>query len=220
MYQEAAKLRPHKTCAMMVEIRGREIRTTAVDERVLATGATGIHLKANASVYINCENPTLPSDAAVIHVSYKELPRLVKPNDLIYLDDGKIILLVNECERDGLRCEVKGGGILGSYRNIKLPAGKHEHMPILTQRDQDDIMTLITKQKCDYIAIPYAVRKRDITTVRDTIGYSGAHLQLLAKIDTIESIHNFEELIKSADGVIINRVELSLEMHAEKLVLA
>ena len=45
-------------------------------------------------------------------------------------------------------------------------------------------------------------------------------MQLLAKIDTIESIHNFEELIKAADGVIINRIELSQEMHAEKLIIA
>lgn len=81
-------------------------------------------------------------------------------------------------------------------------------------------MTLIPKQKCDYIAIPYAVRKRDITTVRDVISSGGSHIQILAKVDTVESIHNFEELIKAADGVIINRVELGLEMHAEKLMLA
>lgn len=116
----------------MLEVRGREIRTSMVDERVLKSGAIGIHLKTNSSVYLNCDNPNLPSDAAVIHCSYRELPRLVKPNDIIYLDDGKIILLVNECERDGIKCEVKAGGILGDKRNIKLPSGKHEHMPILT----------------------------------------------------------------------------------------
>lgn len=81
-------------------------------------------------------------------------------------------------------------------------------------------MSLIPKQKCDYIAIPYAVRKRDITFVRDTLGFAGSHIQLLAKIDTVESIHNFEELIKTADGVIINRVELGLEVNAEKMIIA
>ena len=64
------------------------------------------------------------------------------------------------------------------------------------------------------------MRKRDITTIREILGVRGAQVQLIAKIDTIESIHNFEELIKSADGVIINRVELSQEMHAEKLIIA
>ena len=82
-------------------------------------------------------------------------------------------------------------------------------------------MTLIpNKQKVDYIALPYAIRKRDIAQVRDALGSGAMHIQLLAKIDTVESIHNFEELIKSADGIIINRVELGLEMHAEKLMIA
>jgi pyruvate kinase len=70
------------------------------------------------------------------------------------------------------------------------------------------------------VAIPYAVRKRDISTVKDALGSAGANIHLIAKIDTVESIHSFEELIKAADGVIINRVELGLEMHPEKLVLA
>ena len=69
------------------------------------------------------------------------------------------------------------------------------------------------------MAVPYAVRKRDITAVRDILGASSS-VQVLAKIDTVESIHNFEELVKAADGIIINRVELQQEMHAEKLMLA
>ena len=56
--------------------------------------------------------------------------------------------------------------------------------------------------------------------MRDVLGPKGAHIQVLAKIDTVESIHNFEELIKFADGVIINRVELGMELQAEKLMLA
>jgi pyruvate kinase len=52
------------------------------------------------------------------------------------------------------------------------------------------------------------------------LGSHGSNIHLLAKIDTVESIHSFEELIKTADGIIINRVELSLEMHPEKLILA
>lgn len=60
--------------------------------------ATGITLRAGASVQLACENPNLPSTPQILYCSYKELPRLVKPNDIIYVDDGKIILLVNECE--------------------------------------------------------------------------------------------------------------------------
>lgn len=52
------------------------------------------------------------------------------------------------------------------------------------------------------------------------MGPAGAHIQILAKIDTVDSLHNFEELVKIADGIIINRVEIGLELPAEKLMLA
>ena len=69
----------------------------------------------------------------------------MKPNDLIYVDDGKLILLVVECEMTSVKCEVKQGGILGSYKSLKLPSGKQEHIPVITQKDQEDIMSLIPK---------------------------------------------------------------------------
>lgn len=215
-------MRPHKACALLIEVRGREIRTSTVDEKVFTSGAPGIRLIPNAKVFLAVDTPEMPSDGTRINiVNCRDMPRLVKPNDLLYLDDGKIILLVNECDINGVRCEVKTGGFLGSFKGVKLPTGKQEHLPVITPQDLDDIATLIpNKARIDYIALPYAVRKRDIANVRDSMGPTGAHIQILSKIDTVESIHNFEELIKSADGIIINRVELGLEMHAEKLMLA
>lgn len=56
--------------------------------------------------------------------------------------------------------------------------------------------------------------------MKDALGAHSNSINILAKIDTVESIHSFEELIKTADGIIINRVELSQEMHPEKLILA
>ena len=82
----------------MIEIRGREIRTSMIDDRIIQSGQLGINLKVGHTVQLICDNAILPSDSKRIYCSYKELPRLVKPNDIIYLDDGKIILLVNDCE--------------------------------------------------------------------------------------------------------------------------
>ena len=205
----------------MVEVRGREIRTSQVDSRLLkgkGSDPNGVFIKVGTKVYLACDTPSIESDQEKFNVSYRDLPRLVKPNDIIYVDDGKIVLLVTECDRDGVSCEVKGEGVLGHRKNLKLPAGKHEHQPIMTPEEVEEISGLLKRHKIDYISIPYAVRKRDITTVRELIGHNDT--QLLAKIDTVESIHNFEELIKAADGIIINRVELGLEIHAEKLMLA
>lgn len=105
----------------------------------------------------------MPSDAIAIVCNSREVPRLVKPNDLIYVDDGKIVLLVLECEQGRVKCEVKQAGVLGSYKSLKLPSGKQEHLPILTHHDSVDLTKVLPMNKCDYIAVPYAIRKRDIT---------------------------------------------------------
>lgn len=68
--------------------------------------------------------------------------------------------------------------------------------------------------------MPHTIKKKDIQNVRDAIGPRGAHIKVMAKIDTVESLHNFEELVKAADGIIINRHELSSELPAEKLMIA
>lgn len=69
-------------------------------------------------------------------MNYREIARMVKPNDLIYIDDGKIVLLVVDCTMEGVLCEVKGASVpLGGNKNVKLPSGKHEHMPVITHSD-------------------------------------------------------------------------------------
>ena len=219
-YADAQKLRPHKPCAKMIEIRGREIRTSEVDDEI-GKAAGGIMLKMGQTVELRVDSPTCYTTDLKVHVNFRELPRLVKPNDLLYIDDGKLVLLVIDCSTEAVICEVKQGGLLGSNKSIKLPAGKHEHMPVMQIQDQEDLLSMVQSGELHYVAIPYTVRKRDLTQVKETLGTAyGAHVQLLAKIDTVESIHNFEELIKTADGIVINRVDLGLEMAAEKLMLA
>lgn len=203
----------------MIEVRGREIRTSEIDTETHKSGE--VFMKAGSTVEIRSDAPTCCSTEYKLNVNYRDFPRLVKPNDMLYVDDGKIALLVVEVTMEAVVCEVKQGGVLGSYKTVKLPSGKHEQMPILTIQDQEELMAMVQSSELHYVAIPYAVRKRDITSVKEALGTAyGAHVQLIAKIDTVESIHNFEELIKTADGIIINRVELSMEMQPEKIVLA
>lgn len=64
------------------------------------------------------------------------------------------------------------------------------------------------------------MRKNDIQHIRDVLGPAGAHIHILAKINTVEALRNFEELVQSSDGIVLNRAELSLELPAEKLMLA
>ena len=78
----------------MIEVRGREIRTSQVDQKILMSGQTGISLRVNQMINLGCDNPMATSDGITVNLNCREVPRLVKPNDVLYLDDGKIILLV------------------------------------------------------------------------------------------------------------------------------
>ena len=80
------------------------------------------------------------------------------------------------CLQNGVHVEVKGGGILGNRVNIKLPSGKHDHLPILNALDEVDVINYALKNSFDFIALPYAVRKRDIQQVKDLLGPAGAHI--------------------------------------------
>ena len=115
----------------MIELRGREIRTSEIDKEVGET----LNLKSGQTVELRVDSPTCYTTDQRIHVNYRELPRLVKPNDLLYVDDGKIVLLVIDCSMEAVVCEVKQSGILGSHKSIKLPAGKQENMPVMTLTD-------------------------------------------------------------------------------------
>lgn len=97
-------------------------------------------------ITLGCSDSGDYSDGVRINLTSREVPRLVKPNDIIYMDDGKIILLVLDCDITGVRCEVKAGGILGSNKVVKLPTGKQELLPILTDKDFEDIITLLPMQ--------------------------------------------------------------------------
>ena len=62
------------------------------------SGQPGINLRVNQMINLGCKNPMAPSDGTIVSLNSREVPRLVKPNDVLYLDDGKIILLVQDCE--------------------------------------------------------------------------------------------------------------------------
>lgn len=107
-FQEARKLRPHKTCALMLEVRGREIRTNEIDENCQAYVAPseenkfrgGVYLRPGQQLQIATDDPVgQRSNNQKVQCYCKELPRLVRPNDVIYIDDGKIVCLVTECEQ-------------------------------------------------------------------------------------------------------------------------
>ena len=75
---------------------------------------------------------------------------MVKPNDIIYIDDANIVCLVTECQKGGVNVEIKGSGKLKSHRSINVTGGKHEVMPALAPQDANDILAFVTKHSKNF----------------------------------------------------------------------
>jgi len=199
----AKRLRPHKTVGLAIEGRGREIRLTQVIDK-----EGYMVVKSGAVVALNCLNPHGISNPKTWYCNCDIIQRYLKPNDVVYFDDGKVVCIVLEISNEGCMLEVKIGGPLKSRSQIRFVGGKHKNLPLLNDHDINDLQAISKLINVDYYVVPFATCGNDIKQVRDTLGRGGNNIKILAKIDTIHGIESFEEILTQADGMVLCRNEL------------
>ena len=121
-FKQAKRLRPHKTCALMVECRGREVRISQ-----LAEGVETIRIRSGSVVEMYGEDFDLPSDAQTFRINCNTIQRYLKPNDVIYFDDGKVVGIVIEILEKGCKMEIKVGGSIKGNSAVRFTGSKHNH---------------------------------------------------------------------------------------------
>ncbi|HOE62276.1 MAG TPA: pyruvate kinase [Candidatus Sumerlaeota bacterium] len=156
------------------------------------------------------------TDGAV-SVSYKRLPREVKRGDAIFLDDGNIELRAEEVSGSDIRCRVIRGGDLRSNKGINLP-GTTLSIPALTPQDRRMIKFGV-EQNLDYFALSFVKSPRDIYDARRLIGALGADTPIIAKIEKHEAVRDLEAIIEAADGALVARGDLGVEVPLEQVPL-
>lgn len=211
----AKRLRPHKTIGLMIEARGREIRLNQVSDK------SGImQVKSGTVVALNCTNPHGITNPKTWYCNCDVIQRYLKPNDVVYFDDGKVVCIVLEISNEGCMLEVKIGGPLLSNTQIRFVGGKHKNLPLLNPQDVSDLQAVSQQINIDYFVVPFASSGNDIKQIREVLGAGGKNIKILAKIDTIHGIENFEEILEFADGMVFCRNELQWEIPSEKLMIA
>lgn len=130
----AKRLRPHKTIGLAVEGRGREIRLTQVIDK-----EGYMVVKSGSVVALNCLNPHGISNPKTWYCNCDVIQRYLKPNDVVYFDDGKVVCIVLEISNEGCMLEVKISGPLKSHSQIRFVGGKHKNLPLLNDRDITDL---------------------------------------------------------------------------------
>ena len=115
----------------------------------------------------------------------------------------------------------KEDGILFGRRSIRISGGSAlEAMASLTRADENDLIKLALGNNFDYVCASLNHRSKDIRYIRDVLGPKGENINVLVKIDNLDSLHNFKDLIQNADGAILCREDLNSEVPSEKLIFA
>jgi pyruvate kinase len=114
---------------------------------------------------------------------------------------------------------VKNNCKLGEKKNMNLP-GAIIDLPTLTEKDEDDIVEFGLKKGIDLIAASFVRKASDIDYIRDVLGPRGAHVKIIAKIENQEGLHNYDEILSAADGIMVARGDLGMEIPPEKVFIA
>ena len=149
-------------------------------------------------------------------ITYDALYKQVKTGDTILIDDGKIRLTVETVQDTDIHCRVVYGGIVRNHKSINVP---HVRLgiPYLSDQDKADLLFGI-ENEVDFVAASFTRSKDDLIALRKFLDYHGGHaIGIIAKIENSEGVENFDEILAHADGIMIARGDMGVEIEYERL---
>ena len=195
--------------AILLDTKGPEIRTGDFID-----GST--EFKKGQVVTICQEDIVGTSDRFTI--TYKELYKDVKPGGFILVNDGQVELLVDHVEGTDIVCVCANNGIVKNKRGINVP-GIKLGFDYLSPKDIDDL-TYGCTQPFNYVAASFVRRAQDVFDVKKLLVENGRpDIQIIAKIENSEGVENIDEILKIADGIMVARGDLGVEVPAEDVPL-
>jgi pyruvate kinase len=151
----------------------------------------------------------------LIPCQYEDLARDLSPGDTILLDDGNLELEVLEILGGDVRCRVVAGGMLKDKKGMNLP-GVNVSAPALTEKDRF-LARFALGLGVDFLALSFVRRASDLRTLRTIMGEVENSALLIAKIEKAEALAEIEEIIGEADGIMVARGDLGVELRPEKV---
>ncbi len=174
-----------------------------------------VNLALGNKFCLNAECPDGEGDSEQIGITYKQLPQDVKNEDILVLDDGRIVLQVDSVEGPRIHCTVQVGGELSDNKGINLKGGGLT-AEVLTDKDRADLKTAALID-ADYLAVSFPRNAADMIQARKLLDAEGSSAGLIAKIERAEALDNLEEIIEHSAGIMIARGDLGVEIGDAKL---
>ena len=158
-------------------------------------------------------------DKKRVSINYMDFPKDVNVNEKILVNDGKLILKVLITnKKDLVQAKVLQGGLLESRKGVNLP-NTNLSLPALTKKDKEDVLFAI-KNEFDWIALSFVRSQKDVLVLQNLIAKGSEHkIPIIAKIEKPEAITNIDEILDVADGLMVARGDLGLEIPAEEVPL-
>jgi pyruvate kinase len=212
--RDAAKQRPEKPVAILLDTKGPEIRTGFFREDV----GGKIELVAGQELKLVTDYE-FKGDSTCFAVSYPGLCTSVKPGNTILCADGSLSLKVKAVAEDHVITEVLNSCKLGERKNCNLP-GVKVNLPVLQDKDKKDLLQFGIPQGVDFVAASFVQNADDVKLIRSTLGLRGRAIKIISKIENEEGLKNFDEIVAASDGIMVARGDLGMEIPPEKVFLA
>jgi len=205
--REASRLAGREVCVLLDlmgpklrigEIEGGEVYLREGQEYVLAEGG-------------------VPGDSSRAAVDYPGLGESLRPGDVVLLDDGALRLEVLRAGGGEVQCRVEDGGWLRSRKGINLP-GVPLRLPPLTAKDISDLESGL-ELGIDWVALSFVRSPDDVRRLREELARLGSELPVMAKIEKREAVESLDAVVGEADGVMIARGDLGVELDLEEIPL-
>ncbi len=205
----AASERVDRPVAVLQDLQGPKIRTGA-----LKAGRAGVQLVAGRELTITTGEEVL-GDETFISTTYRQLAEDVKPGDRLLVDDGLLELKVLAADGKQVRAQVVEGGLLGEHKGINLP-GVALHTTAMSEKDRADVAFGVANG-VDFVALSFVRTPADVELCRDEMAKLGRVVPIIAKIEKPEAVESIDAIIEVADGVMVARGDLGVEILPERV---
>lgn len=192
---------------ILIDTKGPEVRTSKTEG--------DITLKAGDKIQVRSDNFDVLSTKDAIQVSYPNFVADVPDEGSILIDDGELELKVIKKHNDFLECKVMNDGVFSSTKSVNVP-DCHLQLPSLTAKDKK-FVKFSAENDIDFIAHSFVRNKEDILCVRRILDKYESPCQIIAKIENREGVDNIDEILEYADGIMVARGDLGIEIPAEEV---
>ncbi len=196
-----------KPAAVMLDTKGPEIRIGTFEQApvLLEEGQTFTLTTKDVKGNKDC-----------VSVTYDKLPQQLKEGNTVLIDDGRIRMLVTGLTDTDVICKVQNGGEVSDRKGVNIPY-VHLDFPYMSEQDEKDLIFGI-EQDVDFVAASFVRSKEDVIAMRKFLDYYGGHsIKIIAKIENMEGVENFDEILKHSDGIMVARGDMGVEIEFERL---